>query len=400
MRYEPWWARGAHPTFNARSVLSPNKVNAMDEFFPEIQHFGATNIDGEEYDFMICLDRGRPDEVMIHYWTAKNAEAVLCIAKRQSPDGILLKPRQWFRPNQIGGLEPINLSVEQAERLTGYSASLTRSGKTLSGSWFRQSDNSSGELNIHPPRNARVAATPCRSWDGFKAWANERRQNGSIYRGQGSNRFRLSSALHRTGRARLERFTTEIVPNFHRHAEAALRERIDLRDPMDMATLLGLAQHHGLPTPLMDWTESPYIAAFFALADAVENRSIRLDVTCARVYCLAKTFLQKWHTPRVTIDFVMPYVAPFSISSYLNDRIYAQRGMFLVSNIADIESYVLGIQQHSKPNGVVELEAIDIPIAFADEALDELAFIGVTHASLFPGLEGVCRTLAREIRRS
>lgn len=366
-------------------------------FHKHLQRFGTIESPDGVLDLMICADHDRPSEAMIHYWGDKSpAEAVLCELAAQSDDSVVLLPRRLYRPNDVGGLWAPRLSDEESGYLQGFRGVLRDSGDVVSGEWTHESGKS-GKVSLHPVRDdLRVKATVCDSWDDFKTWVARHRTDHDIasYRGHGSNKFTLKSTLHRTNRHRLERYCTQSLPEFHTHAEALLGTRIDLNNGSDYAMLLGLAQHHGLPTPLLDWTESPYVAAFFAFADALENIESRPDVTYVRIYGLAREFLEKWTSPNVTLPFMQPYVAPLSVSPRNNPRLYAQRGHFLVTNVANLESFICGIDVGAK---TTHLFAADIPIKCAATALEDLTFMGLTAATMFPGLDGVCRMMKHQM---
>lgn len=98
------------------------------------------------------------------------------------------------------------------------------------------------------------------TWAKFMAWVDAHSDSRWVYRGLGDVAFELKAGAGRVSRYS-EANERTILEIFDRRAS----EYIDTQRASSW-DLLALAQHHGLPTRLLDWTTNPLVAAFFAVS--------------------------------------------------------------------------------------------------------------------------------------
>jgi hypothetical protein len=225
------------------------------------------------------------------------------------------------------------------------------------------------------------------SWEEFNAFVRTLEPYQFAFRGHTGNQWRLRTSFHRTGRADLWKFMAEDVASLHRHLSGLTTHRFQLNDPFDYAAFSNLAQHHGYPTPLLDWTQSPFVAAYFAFRDARSKRTTSSDKV--RVFVLdARAWSALGRAFALMPGFIhLTLLEPLAIN---NPRALPQQSISAWTNVDDLESF---IERTATWTGKSYLKVIDLPARERKKAMQDLALMGITAGSMFPGLDGACQRL-------
>ncbi len=216
-----------------------------------------------------------------------------------------------------------------------------------------------------------------RNWAGFRAiiykqWSIPPAERvDTWFRGLSDSRWSLQTTLDRFGPFVSREDRSARADSLLAHFRKELIGLSPRGDAPEGLALELLARHHGLPSELMDWTESPYIAAFFTFQGALKS-----DAKAVAVWALNLALLPA--KPR--------------------NRTHCRPRKLVVKSAAHFRNagYFIRLKRKtSRPKGCWMKAADQNGPASASECtmvLQDLEAMNITARNLFRDLDGAART--------
>jgi len=174
-----------------------------------------------------------------------------------------------------------------------------------------------------------------------------------------------------------------ILEEFARTAAPFLKPGLDTKWDR-----LAVAQHHGLPTRLLDWTYSATVALWFAVSDPQkDDRGKMRDGVVWIMKPLLDDFIN-FPTKEDETPFNGERTRIFR-PRVIADRIAAQSGIFTVHAVRNKK--FISLEKNTKFSS----KLIKIPIKHGvfSKLQEQLHACGVNSSTAYPGLDGLCRHL-------
>ncbi len=234
------------------------------------------------------------------------------------------------------------------------------------------------------------------SWAEYKAIAGRDIElNGAvIYRGQRLSSWGLVSSVHRTALVRsipeLKGYADYMLPRVHDALEAWVGRSWDLKNALGLAEFLAFLQHNGFPTPLLDWTESPYIAAYFAFEGVNHFKPQTEDVAVFAFNQAAWTSAFKQVYDFADFSAHVSILRPRLVG---NHKLAVQQGCFTVTNVLDVEQHIR-LNENDKRRFLTKYE---FDVRERPKVIRELSLMGISAIQLMPSIESVCKKAVEDL---
>lgn len=168
--------------------------------------------------------------------------------------------------------------------------------------------------------------------------------------------------------------------------------RVTLPNPPPGYEFMIYLRHHGFPSPLLDWTRSPYVAAFFAFEKA-QRPSGNVAIFVFREYVVGG---KGGLVDAPTIIGLGPYVVA-------HPRHHIQQCEYTICKKKVSGRFVYCDHEEAIVDGQTEQDVLVkylIPVRERDKVLERLYLMNISAYSLFANEEALMTTLAyKEIER-
>lgn len=167
--------------------------------------------------------------------------------------------------------------------------------------------------------------------------------------------------------------------------------------PDSYSEWLILAQHHGLPTRLLDWTTNPLKGLYYAVENpnCIEDGVVWI-FSMGRICENLDEEIKSRRTKKGEKNFIIKY-----LPDHLNARIISQESCFTFFSFPEETKPMPPMEKIDQYSIEVEdLSQFIIPAESKQQIKRELGIFGITHRTLFPDLDNLCTSIRREFRLS